>query len=608
MLHHKYPYIFGSIYFKLLILVFIITVIIAALVAITALNASKNLILETFNTINSISTDNVSNNLSYYGNRVISLINNFNSDESLIKYVTEVPKDHYERTRMYSQVSQYLSNFTSDYGILKAHVVIIGSNGMIYTSGTETILPQFVSQVYSDPLYRKSLENERKIVCESNRTGITYETRDRNVIMAGKLLYNIHTSEKYGFIIIALEESAIYELYGANAGKGNVISLLSSDGTIVSSRDRDSIGLFDPELLNYVRKMNLENIEQKNIRQNGKTYALLSRYIPFFDSYIINIVDNDTIVSRISKIRTVVAFSVLIIIMLTGVVLFFLSRSITKPLFNLISVMSSIEGDKLDNVSVPMSGSYEVDTLSKTFNKMIAYIKNYLNVLVQEQEQRRKAELNALQMQINPHFLYNTLSTVKYLAWKGDNESVASTVNSLCSLLHNTIGNTDSMISVEDEIRNLEDYALINRIRYGERISISFEIEKSCRQFLMPKLLLQPLVENAFFHAFPTTTENGRISVYVYHDNNMLICEVMDNGCGIPPDTIDRLKSVKAKDGYNGIGIMNVDERIKLIYGNTDKYGVRITSKVNCGTCITVTIPLTLPAGGMSGPSGMADK
>ncbi len=193
-------------------------------------------------------------------------------------------------------------------------------------------------------------------------------------------------------------------------------------------------------------------------------------------------------------------------------------------------------------------------------------------------------------MQINPHFIYNTLASIKWLVLQGDKIKASDTINSFISLLQNTISNTSETISVQQEVDNLKNYVFINETRYGDNIKVNFNVFPQCNNYKIPKLILQPFIENAFFHAF-TGDEEGRIHVFISEKCDKLFCEIIDNGSGMDENQISNLYSTTSKhQHFSGIGIKNVDDRIKLLYGN--EYGVEIISKVDVGTTVSVYLPL----------------
>ena len=270
--------------------------------------------------------------------------------------------------------------------------------------------------------------------------------------------------------------------------------------------------------------------------------------------------------------------------------IFLIVRQMTKPLYLLTEKMSKVRDGNF-NEYIEVSGPEEIKELSSTYNFMITDINKHINELMKVQKEKRKAEIHALQMQINPHYIFNTLSSIKLLIWQGSKDKSITAIDAFINMIRNTISKTDEFITIKEEIENLKNYVLINNIRYGDRIKVEYFIMPDCYEYLIPKLILQPFIENSFFHAFPSE-EEGEIQVFIkeYDESNIKI-EVYDNGIGIDDDKIDKImKGNEDKNRYfSGIGINNVDSRIKLIYGND--YGINIKSKINKGSPITIVIP-----------------
>ena len=166
---------------------------------------------------------------------------------------------------------------------------------------------------------------------------------------------------------------------------------------------------------------------------------------------------------------------------------------------------------------------------------LILCLMNFMNMfreLIVTQKKQRNAELAALQQQINPHFLYNTLASIKIMVKQGNKEKAAEMINKLISLLQNTIGSISETNTVEQELTNMKNYAFINQARYGEQIRVNYYIAPDCLTYELPKLIIQPFIENAFFHAFNKKT-SGFIHIMIGQEGDTLICEIVDNGDGM---------------------------------------------------------------------------
>ena len=193
-------------------------------------------------------------------------------------------------------------------------------------------------------------------------------------------------------------------------------------------------------------------------------------------------------------------------------------------------------------------------------------------------------------MKINPHYIYNTLATVKWLIWQQNAEKSTQVIDAFIMLLRNVISNSDEFVTVEQEIDNLKNYALINQARYGEDIQVEFFVIPQCNEYKVPKLILQPFVENAFFHGFPQGMK-GEIRIFVREENENLRFEVTDNGIGMTKERLHALRRHEnsKSEHFTGIGIGNVEDRIKLIYGMD--YGILLESEEGKGTKVVLILP-----------------
>ena len=321
----------------------------------------------------------------------------------------------------------------------------------------------------------------------------------------------------------------------------------------------------------------------------GKNSLVLSEYLPTYDFYLVNLIDKQMVLSQMVDVKRVVLICMAIVVAALLIV-FIISRRLTKSLTLLARQMSGITANNFDNY-ITVTGSYEIKELGHAYNYMLDELNEYIKKLIQTQKDQRNAELSALQMQINPHFLYNTLASVKILVQQGNKEKAAATINSLISLLQNTVSNISETITVEQELVNLKNYVFINHVRYGEQIKVDYFVAEDCMSYHVPKLIIQPFIENAFFHAFHERNE-GYIYVMVSREANALVCEVIDNGIGMKGfDNGNNSQSyISNSRFFSGIGIRNVHDRIALLYG--EEYGVTIVSNIGEGTRVKIKLPL----------------
>ena len=287
---------------------------------------------------------------------------------------------------------------------------------------------------------------------------------------------------------------------------------------------------------------------------------------------------------------------IFIAMLLLGVVIIFLSlfipRSITKPIRELSKVTDQVAKGDLSVRNNTNVGA-EVGALSESFNAMIDKINDLLSQVTKEQVRLRKAELELLQSQINPHFLYNTLDTIVWLAEANDQKKVVSMVGSLSKFFRTSLNQGKDIISMGEELQHVRSYLEIQQVRYQDILEYYIDVPEELMDCKVPKITLQPLVENALYHGIKNKRGMGKITITGKTEgNNAIIC-VEDNGRGMEPG---RLKLIRDKISgketpLNEIyGISNVDERIKLKLG--EEYGLRYDSVFGEGTRVEIWLPL----------------
>lgn len=577
-----------SLFFKLALIMLISSVTISVITAFSVMNISKKLFINNFSITNTKILSQIQDNSADLNDKIITVMNTVNNSWAFRKYLTDNNSDIIDQTTTIYNLKQHLNSIEAILDPVNIDFIVLGKNNNTYTRSSALITTP-KEAIWDDSITKYALDNPNKLLYQYRTSGFTSLTDHNNVIIATKVLYDKNTNQQFGVLYIIINENMFSKLYSNFPTKGNDILLISYDGTILSSNNKSEIGKKDESLLNAAKKINSEKIKYMNIKLNNKNYTVLSNYMPIYNFYLVNRVDTKTALAGMYNISDIIVICTLIV-GTAVVILFFITRKTTQPLRILVKEMSKVTEGNFDN-HISLQGGYEMERLSKSFNVMLDDLNDYVDKLLIAQKKQRQAELSALQMQINPHFIYNTLSSIKWLVLKGDKEKANETIDSFISLLQNTIGNTSEIITVEQEIENLKHYVFINEIRYGENIKTNFYVMPQCTCYKMPKLILQPFIENAFFHAFAGDKE-GRIHVFISVKNNKLFCEIVDNGTGMNEEQISKLNSSipsKAKH-FTGIGIKNVDDRIKLLYGS--EYGVTINSEVEVGTTVNITLPL----------------
>ena len=265
-----------------------------------------------------------------------------------------------------------------------------------------------------------------------------------------------------------------------------------------------------------------------------------------------------------------------------------LSRLLGRPLRGLAAAMERFERDADRFAYRPVGGTREVRELSNSFGHMVVRIQRLMSTVREEEVNLRKTELKALQAQINPHFLYNTLDSIAWMCEQGRSAEAVSMVHALARLFRISISKGHELIPIRREIEHAESYLQIQKYRYKNQFTYSFDVDPDCLDYLCNKITLQPIIENAINHGLDLMVDEGCIQVQVRQDGEDILFRVQDNGVGMSEEQIDAILHRGPAD-CTGIGIRNVDDRLKIYFGK--RYGLQITSELDVGTCVEIRMP-----------------
>ncbi len=421
-----------------------------------------------------------------------------------------------------------------------------------------------------------------------------YKNRHPWVItLSRKVNFRINQSTEEGVLMIDMNFSVIEDLINdVTLGKKGYVFILDNDNNLVYHHQQQLIysgvksekldGIFEREVGSFVQ-----------IDSSGE-----NRILTIYPASHVNwkLVGAYYLSDLTAAQKDLTQFIVLTLAL--GMVIFisvsiYMTDRITKPIAELEDSMRAVERGDF-NIRLDVQGEYEVVQLARRFNLMTSQIKSLMSQVVSEQESKRKSELSALQAQINPHFLYNTLDSVIWMAESGKHQEVVKMVTALARLFRISISRGRNVISVKEELAHAENYLTIQKIRYKDQFEYTFEIEDEVLSYKTQKLVLQPIIENAIYHGIRQMVDEGEIIIRAYLQNNILTFEVEDNGLGMSEDVRSRVL-VKHKDDddetvrVGGVGVTNVYERIQLMYG--EAYGIEIESEIEEGTKVILTIP-----------------
>ena len=390
-------------------------------------------------------------------------------------------------------------------------------------------------------------------------------------------LHDRQTWEPFGYLILGISELEIEKMFSGYLTDNSSVYIVDNNNTIISQID--NLNLKDISYLtdNYSHQYMGNHIT--NIK--GRDRLVTHYTIDTTQWKIYSITDLNTLLSHFNSISKTFLYLVITFLLVSIVIAVVSLTRFLNPINELYKVMDKIKVGNF-NVRAPIITNDEIGEFSKQFNSMVDHIQNLMKRVVKEQKAKRKAEILALQSQINPHFLYNTLASIRYLIYTEKKETVDNIVVSLIKILRNSLSNTHEYNTIEKEIDLLKDYIYIKRSSMSYDIDVDLNISEEVLKYKIIKLSIQPIVENAFMHGLKPKKEDGKLTINGYLTEKNVIIEVIDNGVGF------KLDKIKEKP-TNSLGIKNVNDRIKLNFG--DEYGLEISSTLNIGTKVLIRIP-----------------
>ena len=396
-------------------------------------------------------------------------------------------------------------------------------------------------------------------------------------------------SGEKGVVFIDLNYSAISELCDQNSiGEKSYIYILNQDGSIVYHPQQQQLyNELQTEKTDIVLNAGAEPV----IYGSGND----SRVYTFAQSEktgwtVVGCMNMNELTRSSRQGQLIYVMTAVILVIIALIFSNHISRAISRPIQKLRDSMVKVQEGDFSATVMEVPEQNEIGSLTQSFNVMIRRIEELMEQNRMEQEQKRKSEMKALQSQINPHFLYNTLDSIIWMAEGKKNEEVVLMTSSLAKFLRQSISNEDQQVSIGQEIEYARSYLTIQKMRYKNKLEYEIYLEASIKSCQIVKLVLQPIIENAIYHGIKYKEGMGLLTVRGYEKDGCVVLEVADNGVGMDEETLKHIfERHKVNYRSNGVGVYNVQQRLKLYYGND--YGITYKSRKGVGTKAMITIP-----------------
>ena len=434
--------------------------------------------------------------------------------------------------------------------------------------------------------YQEALENQGRTALSSSHVQNVIYGEYQWVVTLSRSITSVTKPDICGVFFVDLNYDAISKLCEKiSLGNKGYIFVLDGNGSIVYHPQQQLIysGMKQERIAEV-----MESRESSFLTEDDRLYTISrsekTGWIVVGVSYL------SELMKGANKARNLYLIIALLLFAAALLLAYLLSDAITRPITALEKSMKEVEKGNFEHAALEVCAENEVGRLSQSFNIMTEEIQNLMEQSRHEQRIKRKYELKALQAQINPHFLYNTLDSIIWMAEWGKTQEVVQMTSSLARLLRRSISNEREVVTVAEEVEYTQDYLTIQKMRYKDKLEYEILVDQEIAQEGIVKLILQPLVENAIYHGIKYKEGKGMIRIRGFRQEDKIVLQVEDDGSGMDEETLTHIFEKHTKDTKsNGVGLKNVNERLQLYYGT--EYGLKYESKIGEGTTATVILP-----------------
>ena len=470
------------------------------------------------------------------------------------------------------------------------NIGIVQKDGvMLINSGYQAINPDL--DLSTQEWYTNAVDNYNQYCLTSSHVQHVIKGQRPWVITLSREIHNFYgTGNSDGVVFIDLNYNAIIDLCDQNSiGDKGYVFILDQDGNIVYHPSQQ-------QLYNELQTENIDTVMNADsdivVTREGddeKIYTLSHSETTGWT--IVGCVNMAELLKDSREANNIYVMTAIVLVAIAMILSSFIARSITLPIQKLRDSMKKVQEGDFKAADVVIPSQNEIGSLTSSFNAMTHRIEELMEENVKEQEQKRKIELKALQSQINPHFLYNTLDSIIWMAEGKKYEDVVLMTASLARLLRQSISNEDETVLIGQEIQYVKRYLTIQKMRYKDKLEFEINVDPFINSVHIVKLVLQPIVENAIYHGLKYKESKGLLTVTGYQKNQNAVIEITDDGVGMDEETLNHIFE-KHKVNYrsNGVGVYNVQKRLCMYYGK--EYGLHYESEPGHGTTVTVTIPM----------------
>ncbi|MEH7333912.1 sensor histidine kinase [Neobacillus drentensis] len=513
------------------------------------------------------------------------MIHYLSMDETIQEYMNQENPSAELKEKVNQKLKVYKDRHSEMAGLL-----IVNQSGQYASNETFPISRDTLTKEY---WYKQAINSPDKLQLISNPVGRNIKESSNiqvnNLLSVVKAIKDPKSNQVSGVILIDLKLDFIKKvIQSIRLGKSGFIFILNKEGNVVYSPVNSIVYRINPDWLTKIHTHSLEKVINHN------KYQIIYNTYPSIQWKVVGVFSLDETTEVVSRVQFYTYIIGVITLLLSSIASWFFTSSIINPVNKLKALMKNVEEGRFD-LAFHSKYNDEIGQLGSSYNRMIQEISRLIQLVYTEQKNKREAELKILQAQIKPHFLYNTLDTIQWMAYEYKANRIVEMVNALTTLFRIGLNKGNEFITIAEEIKHVESYLIIQMTRYESKLEYEIIMDDNVRNFKILKLLLQPLVENAIYHGIRNKRGKGKITIDVKLEANNLLLTVQDTGIGLLEEKLIELNMDLDNKNHmepreQGYGLFNVNDRIKLVYGSD--YGISIESQYTEWTRVKIRLPV----------------
>lgn len=521
--------------------------------------------------------------------RVSLLTSTIAYDEDMLKQVTTWHNEEniQEKLQLSKRIDGRLRTLFNFNGDITSAIFFLRGGGYYHYNNNLHIEESDARRL---PWYRQLLTQPGKVIkLGTNKTITRTSNHSKHLAVAISPMLH-HETIDIEAIYLEVRTSIFNSVYSnVDEDRYGDTLIFDSEGEVVAASSRPKRIANEDELLQVKDIFLKEN--HVTLQKLGEGNNYISTYFTHKSHWMIaNVIDYGILTSETKGIMTMFSIIYIIVLLLFIVFTLLFFREMIIPIKKLEKIMKGAQAGRLDQL-VAVQGPQEIKSLGKSYNKMIGEINELIMAIDLKEKERTREEIKALQAQINPHFIYNTLNSIRLMAMMSQHEGIRIMTDSFMKIISTTFGDESTLITLADEMTYIESYVYVMQVRYGDHFTVETHMDEELMNYKIVRMLLQPIVENAILHGVSENEGDSTISIHITCIRDKLIVDVTDYGIGM---TQEEIACALAEEGehrrsFNHIGIKNVERRIKLNFG--DEYGLEIISEKEVYTTVRLSLP-----------------